>query len=72
MRKGWSKAVDGGYQVTEEGKKVRQDAEDQTDRYYYAAWDALSANEVAELGKLLTALRDQLKALLPESEEETT
>lgn len=69
--KGWVAAINGSgkYRVTDSGSAMRQQAEDQTDRYYYAAWDALNEAELAELADLLPRLRDGLKALAPEPQE---
>jgi DNA-binding MarR family transcriptional regulator len=60
IQRGWVEVVEGNYQVTEQGKTVRQYAEDETDRIYYAPWSALSPAELDELGTLLIRLRDHL------------
>jgi DNA-binding MarR family transcriptional regulator len=59
---GWLKEVNGEYRLNDAGFAVRQAAEDKTDDYYYAAWDVLDEEEVAELQRLLTALRRNLEA----------
>jgi DNA-binding PadR family transcriptional regulator len=62
--RGWvTKAGDGTYQITDAGKAVRQQSEDRTDQMYYVAWDALSADEVEELGSGLIRLRDRLNEM---------
>ena len=59
--KGWLAAGDdGAYKMTGEGEKVRQEAEDATDRWYYAVWETLGEGEVDEFGGLLRRLRDAL------------
>ncbi|MBN1200946.1 MAG: hypothetical protein JXJ20_03725 [Anaerolineae bacterium] len=58
--KGWLAASDGQYVITEQGKALRQEAEDVTDRYFYAPWAVLSGAELVELAGLLTRLRDSL------------
>jgi DNA-binding PadR family transcriptional regulator len=63
VERGWAEVVDetkGTYQLTGQGKALRQEAEEATDRYYYAPWDCFSQDETEELGSLLTRLRDSL------------
>jgi DNA-binding MarR family transcriptional regulator len=54
--RGWVAKEDGKYVITEEGKRVRQEAEDTTDRYFYAAWSALDEAETKELKGLMKKL----------------
>jgi hypothetical protein len=55
-------AQDGGiYSVTARGDILRHEAEDATNRTFYAAWGCLSESEIAELRGLLTQFRDALK-----------
>ncbi|MBN1287341.1 MAG: hypothetical protein JXB47_18215 [Anaerolineae bacterium] len=58
--KGWVEAVDGKYRITGQGKALREEAEETTDRCYFAPWAVLGEAEVEELGGLLTRLRDRL------------
>lgn len=48
----------GEYRPTAAGQEVRRRAEEVTDRYFYAPWSILSADEIAELRELLMRLRD--------------
>ncbi len=66
--RGWISAGDDGYRVTESGTAVRQQAEDTTERYYFAAWSALDEAEVAELGDLLGRLLTRLTETQPAEE----
>lgn len=54
---------EGMHQVTERGRTLRQEAEEVTDRYFYAPWACLAEEEVAELRTLLACLRDGLAQL---------
>jgi DNA-binding MarR family transcriptional regulator len=51
------------YTMTEEGQQIRQRVEDATNAYFYKPWEALSAEEIDELERLLTSLRDRCNAL---------
>lgn len=53
---------DGTFYVTDEGRRMRQEAEEKTDALFYAPWSALSDEEVAELDQLLAMARDELQA----------
>jgi Mn-dependent DtxR family transcriptional regulator len=48
-------------QLTLEGKKLRDEIEEKTDRYFYAPWVCLNAAEANEMKELLVHLRDGLK-----------
>jgi len=50
-----------GYRITEEGKKVRERAEENTDRLYYIGWETLSRDELGALSDLLARLNDRLR-----------
>ncbi len=60
---GWIAADAGEYRVTDNGRKLREEAEATTDRYYFTGWSALDAAETAELDQLLIQLRDRLQAM---------
>lgn len=66
VNRGWIEPDGDAYRVTGTGAALRQEVEDQTDRYYYAAWAALNEAELNELGDLAVRLRDALKAMQPE------
>jgi DNA-binding PadR family transcriptional regulator len=61
--RGWVAEQAGVYRITAEGQAVRQAAEDQTDRLFYAPWSCLSGAEAHELRSLMTRLRDALQQL---------
>jgi hypothetical protein len=65
-QRGWISEEDGRYVATEKGKKLRQEAEEATDRYFDAAWAALDAAEMQEAKTLLWELAGVLKP--PEEE----
>ena len=66
--RGWIAEEEGRYTATESGEKLRQQAEDATDRYFDAAWDALSEQEMDEVKALLEKLAEAVKP--PEESEE--
>lgn len=53
---------DGTFHVTDEGRRMREEAEEKTDALFYAPWSALDDEELAEVDQLLTMVRDQLQA----------
>jgi len=60
--RGWiEQGPDGGWQLTDKGRALRQTVEDETDRLYYAPWTVLPERELAELGESLAALRKGLE-----------
>lgn len=61
VARGWIAEEKGEYAATEKGKKLRQEAEDATDRYFDAAWVSLNQVEAEELRALLCKLADVLK-----------
>jgi DNA-binding MarR family transcriptional regulator len=63
IARGWIEQDRGAYVATEEGRALRQEAEDETDRLFYAPWACLSEAETAELRDLLERLRDGARAL---------
>jgi hypothetical protein len=61
---GWLDAPDGDeYRVTGQGLQARQDAEELTDRYFYAPWACLTPGELVELRDLLGTLVRGLEQL---------
>ena len=62
-KQGWVREEAGTYHVTEAGKKIRDEAEALTDRYFFAPWSCLSESELEELSSLASQLRDGLKNL---------
>lgn len=65
---GWAKVENGKYLITEKGKQVRQDAEDDTNQLFYAPFGELTKEEIEDLKTLLEKLAEALK--LPEAEAE--
>lgn len=64
MGLGWSEAGDKGYHLTESGKKIRDQAEQDTNDYYFMPWKVLSEDELGTLKELLTELKDTNLKLL--------
>lgn len=65
---GWAKVENDKYLITEKGKKVRQEAEDDTDHLFYAPFRELTKEEIEELQTLLEKLAEAVKS--PEAEAE--
>lgn len=61
VSRGWIAETGGKYVATEEGKRLRQQAEDVTDRYFDAAWSGLSEAEMEEVRGLLQRLAEAVK-----------
>ena len=61
VARGWLVKEDGAYAATEKGKRLRQEAEDTTDRYFDAAWVSLNEAEIEECKGLLGKLAEMLK-----------
>lgn len=58
--RGWVEGTADGYRVAEKGDALRQEAEDATDRYFFAPWACLDVNERNQLFNLLTRLKEEL------------
>jgi hypothetical protein len=59
--RGWIEETAGEYLPSAEGKRIREEAETLTDRYFFAPWSCLSEAELEDLFNLSTELRDGLK-----------
>jgi len=70
VKRGWIETGDDGYIVTAKGKKIRDDAEDETNKIYFGAWKVLSDDEVKRLGELLATLKETNLKLIPEDDAE--
>jgi DNA-binding MarR family transcriptional regulator len=68
-RRGWVEETDDGFEVTDAGGRLRQEAEDATDRYFFGPWACLTEPEIANLVGLLTRLRDNLQQMTRDIEE---
>ena len=60
--RGWIEAKDGLFQLTAEGKRIREETEALTNRYFFAPWSCLSEVEMEDLTKLATQLRAGLSS----------
>jgi hypothetical protein len=58
---GWLYIDDDNYQLTTDGRQVRQIIEDRTDDLFFAAWSTLTDDEQARLPAMLTLLNERLK-----------
>ena len=58
---GWIEEEADTYRTTAEGGRIRQEAEDVTDRLFFIPWSCLSESELEELFDLAKQLRDGLK-----------
>ena len=61
VSRGWIEENEGRYQTTVEGKRIREEAEALTDKYFFAPWSSLNESELEELFNLSTQLRDGLQ-----------
>jgi Mn-dependent DtxR family transcriptional regulator len=62
--RGWVEQTSDGYRVTEKGQALRQEAEEATDRYFFAPWARLSVTEKVQLHWLLTQLKNNLQEMV--------
>lgn len=60
--RGWVAKNADEYQLTAEGKRIREEAEALTNRYFFAPWTCLSEAEQENLLSLATQLRDVLQS----------
>jgi hypothetical protein len=61
---GWVKTDDGEhYQITAEGRKIREEAERLTDEYFYGAWSCFTDAEVEAFHHRLTNLKMKLEGI---------
>lgn len=68
-RKGWITSSDDHYELTPEGKSVREAVEALTDEVFYAPWSALAPGEKDELKLLLEGMLQGLEAKTSAPEE---
>ena len=61
IQRGWIQEEAGAYQSTPEGGRIRQEAEDETDRMFFGPWACLNQTELKELSQLAGQLHDGLK-----------
>jgi len=60
VTRGWVVEESGTYSLTEAGTGVREDAEEATNRLFFAPWACLNGSETARLRELLARMRDEL------------
>ncbi len=60
-KRGWIEEEMGVYKSTTEGGRIRQEAEDMTDRLFFVPWLCLNESELEGLSSLASQLRDGLK-----------
>jgi Mn-dependent DtxR family transcriptional regulator len=63
VKRGWLKAVDGPYELTQTGQQARDAAEDETNRLFFVGWSALSEDEAVDLEHGLVELRSRLREM---------
>jgi len=64
--RGWIGGDEGSYQVTEDGRRIREQAERNTDRLYYAPWSVLDDEELDQLEDLLQSTINNLNKMAME------
>lgn len=63
-QRGWVVEEDGKFVLTDEGKSLREEAEDLTNEYYFAAFAKLSEKDLEELDELLKQVVEDLQSAL--------
>ena len=58
-RRGWLEVKEGSFVITEEGRRIREEAEELTNKYYDAAWVGLSKEDIEELKDLFQKLAEK-------------
>ena len=67
----WVEGMPDGYRTTEKGQALRQEAEEATDRYFFAPWACLSVIEKVQLHWLLTQLKNNLQEMVEDKGDAT-
>ncbi|MCU0502331.1 MAG: MarR family winged helix-turn-helix transcriptional regulator [Anaerolineae bacterium] len=65
IARGWVGEHDGAFRITEQGRRLRDEAEATTDRYFFAPWVILTPSELGALAELLAQARDALRPVSP-------
>lgn len=60
IARGWVEEEVGKYRATEKGSTIRQRAEEETNRIYFAPWEILNEGQIGELRGLLESLNESL------------
>jgi hypothetical protein len=71
VTRGWVVEESGTCSLTEEGTQVREDAEEATNRLFFAPWACLNGSETARLRELLTRMRDELHSAAGDDVDDT-
>jgi DNA-binding MarR family transcriptional regulator len=69
--RGWVEETSDGFRIAEKGQALRQQAEEETDRIFFAPWACLDAAETAQLHDLLTRLRHNLQEMAEDDVDAT-
>ncbi len=69
-QQGWIGPGEDGYKMTDEGKKIRDDAEAQTNNNFFTPWEKLTDDEVKNLGELLANLKETNLKIIEENKAE--
>lgn len=70
VKRGWLEQSGNEYATTKQGQAIRNEAEETTNRYFFAPWDELSSSEKFRLRTLLTRTRLRLQSLIEEQQAE--
>ena len=63
VQRGWLQTIDEGFQVTDLGRQIREEAELVTDRLFFGPWSGLAGAERFRLHTLLTQMKLGLREL---------
>ena len=63
VAKGWMKKTEAGYALTAAGEEIRQKAEDETNRLFFAPWIALKPVDINRLRFYLHRFEEELQEL---------
>jgi len=61
--RGWIESAESAYQLTAEGRCIREAAEALTDQYFFTPWNCLNKSELEDLSYLAIQLHDGLENL---------
>lgn len=64
---GWLTKSGDQYSITDKGKAIREEAEAETDRYFFIGWSALSESELADMANLLGDMQSNVNRLTAEA-----
>jgi DNA-binding MarR family transcriptional regulator len=60
VSKGWAKTLDGRYEITEQGARVREEIEEKTEELFFSPWATLLEEELNQVEALLKEVRAKL------------